>query len=129
MICVRAPTELACSPGYDDLKQAFIDYKSGRCLPDIIGKDAPYHRPQSAADALLEHIHLSHSASGWTARHSQAKRTSDKHLVYCRHYFSQNNYLLIAVLDPNAHELADKVTFMCGLVEVAEKFHAIDYSA
>ncbi len=98
----------------------FRNYKEKGILPDTFGRDYPYHRPSAAVNADLRHIHLNPMAN-WNLRVIQHKRSSDTCLVYCSGWHSGDNYLLIAILS-NAHERAQKITFMMELAEIAEGF-------
>lgn len=58
-----------------------------------------------AVNEELFHLHLA-EGSEWNHRTIQYSRTSDFHLVYSRGFIDPNNYVLLAILKPNAHKLA-----------------------
>ena len=131
MIRVLATKDLANShPDFEVLKQAFISYKSGTTpIPDIFGKDFPYNRPSAVLQAQLCHVHLKETDSNWPERDDRDHWTSETHLVYCQHLWSEDMFLLVAILTPNAHEIASNETqTMISLANTAERFHATDYS-
>lgn len=98
----------------------FKAYKQHGTLPATFGVDVPYHRPSSVTFAELRHIHMN-LEHGWPLRIVQQRRTSNVALVYCPGWHSKENFLLIAML-ANAHEQANKITFMLELCDHAEKF-------
>lgn len=126
MTLVLAPKDLANHSEFPALKNIFISYKSSGTLPGYLGKDVPYDRPDSAKKAGLQHIHLADNNQPWPDWVPQGARTSDKHLVYCEHYFCPGVFLFVAVLEPNAHDLANDSQIMITLSQIAEKFHATD---
>ncbi len=51
----------------------------------------------------------------------QIQRKSNHYLVYCQHWLYPNRYQIIAIMSPNAHELA-KTSFLAELEKRAEEF-------
>lgn len=98
----------------------FRTYKETGIVPELFGRDVPYHRPNAVAQADMHHIHMRENQN-WGINLVQFRRISDTALVYCRGFHSRDNYLLICILN-NAHERANKVTFMLSLADSAEKF-------
>lgn len=80
------------------------------------GKDADYARPQSAKDAELQHVHIVPLDSD--------KNTSDRFLVYTRGFTDKNTYLILDILEPNAHELSRNMLKMALLADIAESFRS-----
>ncbi|MFT4926854.1 MAG: mRNA interferase YafO, partial [Phenylobacterium sp.] len=78
------------------------------------GKDVSYNRPQSAIYAELRHVHL--------VPISRRGNTSDRCLVYTSGFTDNNAFLLLAILEPNAHELSRSMLRMANLADIAEKF-------
>ena len=82
------------------------------------GRDAPYHRPTCVADYSLRHIHLISPKQYQSYQFNNVRlydRTSDKHLIYARSPIDDNHYLLIAIVDPQAHLTAENNNFMYRL--------------
>ena len=101
----------------------FKDYKEGKRLPDIFGKDVRYDHAHTLAAVKAEdifHIHL--SSNCFPTDHRQENRTSDDHLVYCSNFFNSDSYLLMAILQPDAHEQAKDNNVMLNLAEMANHF-------
>ncbi len=109
-----------------ELVNNFRAYKASGDTNGIFGRDEPYDRPSSAKFVELMHIHLrSENIKPWiwnNIRISQFSKTSDSALVYVSGAVSDDTYLLITVFHSNAHKMAEKITFMCELAEIAERF-------
>ena len=90
-------------------------------LPALFGKDVPYDHPFNLdiiKQEQVRHIHLAAIGTGFSIFITQAKRTSDTHLVYCRGFTNEHCYLLMAILRPNAHDLAksNQLVYQLGLI-------------
>ncbi len=115
------------SQGYDiaDLKADFKQYKETGSLSSTFGRDVEYDHPYTPRAVLQEkisHIHLSDSKKPWNIRAVQFHKKSDIHLVYCRGFYDEDCYLLMALLAPNAHEQALDSNIMNNLARMAEIF-------
>ena len=112
----------------DELKQLeedFERYKETGIPADCFGRDAPYNHVNtlpSVLSAELQHVHLLTKEKAWPNRTRQFNKTSDNHLVYCSGYYSDQVYLLIAILTPDAHAQLQNRNLMYGLAEIAESF-------
>jgi mRNA interferase YafO len=69
----------------------------------------------------LRHLHLAETGT-WPLQKRQYARTSDRWLIYCSGFWYPNTYLLIAVLEPEAHTQATRTVLLNGLVRIAEDF-------
>jgi len=102
----------------------FKQYKAG-ILPAAFGKDVPYDHAFNL-DVIkqeeVRHIHLAESSVGFPVLLTQMKRTSDTHLAYCRGFRNDNCYLLMSILQPNAHQLARSNQVMYQLGVMAQLF-------
>ena len=78
------------------------------------GKDVTYNRPPSAVTAELSHVHL--------VPIEQKGDTSDRFLVYSTGFNDSEAFILLAILEPNAHELSRNTLQMANLADIAEKF-------
>jgi len=110
-------TKLQNHPNIKKLASDFKTYKSEQKshFNDFkFGKDCSYNRPQSIVDAEVDHVHL-------VPIHNQGN-TSDRFLVYTRGFTDSDAFLIIAILEPNAHELSRNVLNMLHLADIAEKF-------
>lgn len=102
----------------------FKYYKAGN-LPAVFGKDVPYDHPFNLdiiKQEKVRHLHLAKNGKGFPLFITQLKRTSDTHLVYCQGFSNENCYLLMAILQPNAHELAKSNQMMHQLGVMAQLF-------
>ena len=102
----------------------FKQYKAGK-LPALFGKDVPYDHPFNLdiiKQEQVRHIHLAANGVGFAMLLTQMKRTSDMHLVYCHGFSNENCYLLMAILRPNAHDLAKSNQLMYQLGLMAQAF-------
>ncbi|VAW51425.1 hypothetical protein MNBD_GAMMA06-1195 [hydrothermal vent metagenome] len=113
------PTEL------EQLEKDFARYKETGIPADCFGRDVLYNHVNSLPSVLsaeLKHIHLLPSAHKSVNTTRQFNKTSDNHLVYCNGYYSNEAYLLIAILAPDAHAQSRKNNVMFKLAQIAENF-------
>lgn len=106
------------------LIQDFRLYKSG-VLPALFGKDVAYDHPLNLdiiKQEQVRHIHLAANGYGFPVLLTQLKRTSDIHLVYCHGFSNENCYLIMAILQPDAHNLAKSNELMYQLGLMAQAF-------
>ncbi len=112
----------------DELKQPgkdFERYKTSGIPADCFGRDAHYNHVNSLPSVLsakLQHIHLLTPAPTQSKTTRQFNKTSDIHLVYCSGFYSDQVYLLIAILSPDAHTQSLNNNVMYNLAQMAEKF-------
>jgi len=109
----------------EQLTKDFRQYKQTGIPADTFGRDALYDHPHtlpSVRQAELRHLHIIEVSKGATPNSNQYYRTSDDHLVYCEGFFNSDDYLLISILSPNAHEQARTNGVMFKLAEMAEDF-------
>ena len=105
------------------LVKDFKTYKFSKKLPANFGRDVPYHWPAKAVQEELFHLHIAEE-SGWNHEISQYSRTSDVHLVYSRGFISVDSYVLLAILQPNAHAMARNRVIVEALANQAADFRA-----
>ncbi len=110
-----------------DLVEDFREYKSTGRRPENFGRDVPYDSDVTlkiVREEQVQHIHLKDAESHWPVRAMQFQMTSDRHLLYCPGAMNDDHYLLIAILEPNAHQLARDNNVMHRVGQVAEKFRS-----
>ena len=103
----------------------FSRYKSTGIPADNFGRDVPYDHPNTLLILKVEDVYHLHSADNekpWSLMRTQYSKTSDIHLVYCQSALNSDCYLLMAVLQPNAHEQANDNSIMHNLGLMAEQF-------
>ncbi|MBO6850372.1 MAG: type II toxin-antitoxin system YafO family toxin [Marinobacter sp.] len=111
-----------------DLVEDFREYKSTGRRPENFGRDVPYDSDVTlkiVREEQVQHIHLKDAESHWPVRAMQFQMTSDCHLLYCSGAMNDDHFLLIAILEPNAHQLARDKNVMHRVGEVAEKFRGL----
>ncbi len=104
-------------PNIQNLAKDFKQYKNiqqSKFLTYKFGKDASYNRPQSVVQAELQHVHI--------VPISNDGNTSDRCLVYTTGFTDNNAYLMLAIFEPNAHELSRNTSRMVKLADIAESF-------
>lgn len=116
---------------YQDIKKLaddFAAFMDETLEPDYFGRDGDYGWPQLCKNENLRHLHLSQSASttAWSKIKNLYRRTSNKHLVYCPGFYNEDCYLLIAILDPDAHEQARNTDIMLALGAIAAEFRGVN---
>ena len=107
------------------LKEDFRRYKASGVPPSNFGRDAEYNHPNTLPSVRRErvaHIHLEEPDQPWDVDIAQFHKTSNIHLIYCRGFHNENNYLLMAVLTPDAHAQALNRTIMYNLGQMASRF-------
>lgn len=105
---------------YQPLIDAFQNYKTTGILPTIFGREALLERPEKARSEEVFHIHL--NLSGFPAKTRPYDRKSNIWLLYTRGFWDMNKYHLLAILEPDAHEQARKISFIGQFADLAEKF-------
>lgn len=96
------------------LVEAFKEYKTQSAFW-AFGRDVPYHRPPKMADYNIRHLHIFGRQQYLHYQKHRVRlfdRTSDKHLVYAQSPIDNEHYLLIAILNPNAHQTAENSQVM-----------------
>lgn len=106
-------------PEWEVHKQTFEDYKLHHIQPDIYGRDA------SLSLSNINHIHLANndkSANKWSKIHRVHYRTNERNkpendywLIYA-HDDLNNNYLLLTIMGPDAHNNKKWQTFLRDLL-------------
>lgn len=107
------------------LREDFKQYKETAIPATIFGRDAEYNHPNGlpiVRQEKISHVHLEDSNSPWDVSVEQFNKTSDIHLVYCQGFYDEKNFLLMAILSPNAHEQARNNNIMYNLGTMAKKF-------
>lgn len=85
------------------------------------GRDVPYHRPPKMTEYSIKHIHIISSKKYRQYQSDNVRlydRTSDKHIVYARSPFDDDHYLLIAIINPEAHNTSEDMNLMHQLYEI-----------
>jgi len=119
----RALEEALTEYEIKSLVAEFKCYKEGISLPSTFGKDVPYNHTHTLSTVKSEeiyHIHL--DSDEYPGNIPQEMRTSDNHLVYCANFYSTDIYLLMAILQPNAHQQARDNSIMLNLAQMANNF-------
>lgn len=109
--------------------QDFKRYKGTGELPHYFGRDVAYTQPYGAFRAGLMHIHLCLPPNSFPKNRPQPDRVcrkgdpeNDACLVYVQGELYENNYSLIAIMHPDAHEKARQADIMSYLARVAQDF-------
>ncbi|WP_299833500.1 type II toxin-antitoxin system YafO family toxin [Pseudomonas sp.] len=99
-------------------------------LPDYFGFDVEYGSPPAIA-GCIEHIHLCIPPRNFPKRQKQAQRKcrkgepeNDVALVYARGLFENNQFCIIGVLMPDAHEQANNNDLMLYLGRLGREFRS-----
>lgn len=111
-----------CHPA-NSLIAVFKEYKQTNSYW-AFGRDTPYHQPPSVTEFNLKHVHLltcKDYQKYEKHKTSLYHRTSDKHLVYASSPYDYDHYLLIAIIDPKAHQTANNMSFMRSLVDICKQ--------
>jgi len=80
------------------------------------GKDVPFDWPTQAKLAELKHVHI--------VPINDKSNTSDRFLVYSSGFTNPNKLVILAIFEPNAHELSNSTTRMLTVAAQAENFRS-----
>ncbi|MGB0467825.1 MAG: type II toxin-antitoxin system YafO family toxin [Pontibacterium sp.] len=130
-VTVKVAQQLLAQEGMAGLIAGFLKYlKAGKeGAPSYFGRDVAYHKPRAAVLSDLHHLHLKPTAAEealeapyrpWDDRAAQYYRTSNKFMVYTRGEQDCDCYVVLAIVFPRAHELAEDGNHMAGLIAMAE---------
>lgn len=125
----------AIADDFPTLKQDLIaDFRAyvaseGSLIPDNFGRDSIFNEPYLAQRARLRHIHVCLPPDTFDPNRTQSDRTNsaddpkrDAFLVYVRHEFYEERYLLIDFMFPDAHGVARDHEVMRRLGYIAQAF-------
>ena len=107
------------------LEADFFQYKNTGIPPTTFGRDVLYDHHNTLPSLKIEevrHLHLAKPDTPWPNNKMVYYKTSDIHLIYCHGALQDDAFLLMSILQPNAHSLATDKTIMMKLGMMAEKF-------
>lgn len=114
-----------------DILNSFYTYVSSETadLPETFGRDSIFNEPYLAQRAKLRHLHICLPPSTFDVNRCQQDRKNplgdpenDVFLVYVRHEFYEHRFLIVALLQPDAHALARDTEVMKQLGYIAQEF-------
>ncbi|MBE2899020.1 type II toxin-antitoxin system YafO family toxin [Pasteurellaceae bacterium 20609_3] len=101
-------------------------HDTGR-YPDFLGHYGQFENNPQAMDSLINKIHIALYREEWTLRtwrhRNGYNRTSDNFVIYARHFFFSNHYLILNIVSPNAHKEIQRL--LPNLINKAESFHRL----
>lgn len=93
--------------------------------PDFLGHFGRFENNQQAIESQLNKIHIALYRSDWSLKtwrnRNGYNRTSDNFIVYARHFFHDNYYLILDIVTPDAHRRINAL--LPELIRNAESFH------
>ncbi|SDZ53511.1 mRNA interferase YafO [Pseudomonas syringae] len=108
----------------EDFK-VYIDSSRG-IVPKYMGRDAPYMQPIEAERAHLSHVHIRLPPGEFRQDVAQYFRVcrkgfpgEDAALVYVQGFLEEDRFLLIALLWPDAHGMAQRRPLMRYFSQIA----------
>ncbi|MCP4696160.1 MAG: hypothetical protein GY862_04835 [Gammaproteobacteria bacterium] len=108
----------------DSLNRLMLDFKRWKeteWLPDYFGRDGDFSRHTGARMEELRHLHLDETGL-WLSTQRQYSRTSDRWLIYCRGFYDPDKYLLIAIIEPDAHQKTRNALLLDALTNYGTDF-------
>lgn len=97
-------------------------WKKEKILSNYLGADGRWESNAKLCQSLISKIHIRMPIEPeWNKRTPQIQRKSNHYLVYCQHWLNPDRYQIIAIMSPNAHEIA-KISFLAVLEKRAEEF-------
>jgi mRNA interferase YafO len=106
----------------DALISDFKQYVETGIPADYFGRDVPYVEPAAAYSARLMHIHLRMPPGKFPQNRPQMDKTSDTALVYVQGEIEENQFCLLALFHPDAHDKARDARVMQWLARLAKEF-------
>lgn len=110
-----------CHPA-STLTKTFADYKKNGSFWSF-GRDVPYLQPPKMNEYKVRHIHLIRKSAYESYQNRRTRvhdRVSDKVLIYAKSPIDNNHFLLIAILDPDAHVTAQNHNFMHEIYDICK---------
>lgn len=100
--------------------EAYFD-SNKRKKPAYLGKDAPFLRPESMFDAEVHHLHV--YVNGVSCHKTWlAGKTSNSYLVYTSGDLDHDQYLVMDVIQDDAHNICKSHSLMRGYKQKAKDF-------
>ncbi|MBG2709211.1 type II toxin-antitoxin system YafO family toxin [Proteus mirabilis] len=97
-------------------------WKEDNVLSNYLGANGRWENNAKLCQSLISKIHIRMPLEPeWNKKTPQIQRKSNHYLVYCQHWLYPNRYQIIAIMSPNAHEIA-KTSFLTILEKRAEEF-------
>lgn len=97
-------------------------WKKEKILSNYLGADGRWESNAKLCQSLISKIHIRMPIEPeWNKRTPQIQRKSNHYLVYSQHWLNPDRYQIIAIMSPNAHEIA-KTSFLAVLEKRAEEF-------
>ncbi|WP_311752118.1 type II toxin-antitoxin system YafO family toxin [Proteus columbae] len=91
-------------------------------MSNYLGANGRWENNAKLCQSLISKIHIRMPLEPeWNKKTPQIQRKSNHYLVYCQHCLYPNKYQIIAIMSPNAHEIA-KTSFLTILEKRAEEF-------
>ncbi|HHT7855510.1 type II toxin-antitoxin system YafO family toxin [Pasteurella multocida] len=95
--------------------------------PDFLGHFGQFENNSQAMNSLLYKIHIALYSADWNFRKWKNRnghnRTSDNFVIYAKHFFCDDYYLILDIVHPEAHKRIDKL--LPNLIQKAEEFHKL----
>ncbi|HBK4690044.1 type II toxin-antitoxin system YafO family toxin [Serratia ureilytica] len=100
------------------------NWKNGGALPTVFGNEGQWEDNKRLMDSFIFKIHIKlPNEAPWSKKMPAAARKSNSYLVYSRHFLYPDQYQLISIMTPNAHELA-RTSYTGELERRAEQFQS-----
>lgn len=95
--------------------------------PDFLGHFGQFENNPSAMESQLHKIHIALYDEDWNLKKWRNRngynRTSDNFVIYAKHFFCENYFLILDIVTPEAHRRIDSL--MPTLIIKAEQFHQL----
>ncbi|WP_440863373.1 type II toxin-antitoxin system YafO family toxin [Symbiopectobacterium purcellii] len=99
-------------------------WKRTSILPSVLGRDGMWELNNRTCDSQIHKIHIRlPDETPWKGSKAQIDRVSNHYLVYVEHWLDGDQYQVISIMSPNAHELAP-TSFLAELERRAEEFQS-----
>ncbi|PVZ85720.1 type II toxin-antitoxin system YafO family toxin [Serratia sp. S1B] len=101
---------------------ALQNWKNSNVLQPFLGSEGQWEHNRKLCASFVYKIHIRlPSDPPWRSGMPMAARKSDNYLVYTRHWCREDEYQVISIMSPEAHEMA-KTSFLVELERRAEQF-------
>lgn len=125
---VFVPSKLCCFTHIDRIAVGIALFHDIGKYPDFLGHFGQFENNPKAMNSLLHKIHIAlynkgHNWRKWKHRNGY-NRTSDNFVIYARHFFYDDCYLILDIVTPDAHSRINSL--LDPLIDEAEIFHKLN---
>ncbi|PJG83275.1 type II toxin-antitoxin system YafO family toxin [Caviibacterium pharyngocola] len=124
---VLIDSDLSDTPCIDRVAVGIALFHDTGKYPDFLGHFGQFENNPQAMTSLLNKMHIALYREDWTLRkwrhRNGCNRTFDNFVIYAKHIFDEDCYLILDIVSPDAHKRIDLL--LPDLIRKAETFHRL----